>query len=85
MVRRIRCVAKALERAANRLETRAAYRPAARIIRRAAKRLRATRSIGVALKILTLAKRNILRSYGDRYHVERLTTIMDKAKSVLRY
>ena len=84
-VRRIRCVAEALERSANRLDTRGAYKPAARIIRRAAKRLRATRSVSVALLVLSSAKRKILRSYGDRYHVERLTSIIDKAKSVLRY
>ncbi len=82
---RIRCVAKALDRLANRLSVRSEYGPVARVFRRAAKRVRAARTITAALRILTSVKKRVLRSYGDKLHVERLATVVDKAKSVLRY
>ena len=81
---RIECVAEALRAVARRLSQRADYFPVARIFRQTADRVEAAKTISVAVKILTVAKKSVLRAYGDKSHLEKLATLMDTAKSVLR-
>ncbi len=81
---RIKCVSEALKSISRRLSNNADYHPVARVFRDAAAQVGATKVVRVALKILTVAKKNVLRAYGDKHHLVRLGSLMDKAKSVLR-
>ena len=81
---RINCVSEALRSISRRLANSADYHPVARVFRDTAVKVAATKVVRVALKILTVAKKNVLRAYGDKHHLVRLGSLMDTARSVLR-
>ncbi len=81
---RINCVSEALRSISRRLANSADYHPVARVFRDTAVKVAATKVVRVALEVLTVAKKNVLRAYGDKHHLARLGTLMDTAKSVLR-
>ncbi len=81
---RIECVAESLRAVARQLSRRADYYPVARVFRQTADRVEAAKTISAAVKVLIVAKKSVLRAYGDKHHLVKLATLMDTAKSVLR-
>lgn len=79
------CVGNALNSVARNIGARRDYRPAASIFREAAAGVKAAKSVRRALSALDSARKKLLRASGRALqHHKLLSTLMSKAKSVLR-